>query len=59
MVGPPFLLDEGPRSVLHRAMLLDRRVCLGLFQVKRVELRYNRFLVIAELLQDDAVELIH
>jgi hypothetical protein len=46
-------------SVPHRAKLMGRRVCLGLFQVKRVELRFNRFLGIAELLLDDAVELVH
>ena len=46
-------------SVPHRAKLMGRRVCLGLFQVKRVELCFNRFLGIAELLLDDAVELVH
>jgi hypothetical protein len=59
-IFPPFLLllDEEPKSAPHRATLLGRRVCLGLFQVKHVELRFNRFLGIAELLLDDAVELV-
>jgi hypothetical protein len=48
-----------PTSAPHRAKLLGRRVCLGLFQVTRVKLRFNHFWGIAELLQDDAEELVY